>query len=186
MITDPEWITDMFGTFLDLNLELLDMVWEEGYRFDSFKWYDDMGYKNNQFFSMGMYRELLKPYHQKAIDWAHKKGIKAHLHSCGDVNPFVPELVDMGLDCLNPLEVKAGMNAAELKKKFGDRLVLHGGINAVLWDDKDRIIAEIEEKLPVLMKDGGYIFASDHSIPDSVSFKDISDIIDKVKKTGSY
>ncbi|MFO7637098.1 MAG: uroporphyrinogen decarboxylase family protein [Clostridia bacterium] len=186
LVTDPEWVMDMFGTFLDVNLRLLDMVWDKGYTFDSFRWCDDMGYKNNQFFSVAMYRELLKPFHQRAIDWAHGKGIKAHLHSCGDVNPFVPELVDMGLDCLNPLEVKAGMDPLALKARYGDALVLHGGIDAVNWSDTDRIIAEIEEKLPVLKENGGYIFASDHSIPDEVSFRNICAIMEKVKKAGAY
>jgi uroporphyrinogen decarboxylase len=99
---DPDWLVDMWHTELETELTLLDMVWEAGYTFDSILWYDDMGYKYNQFFSLRMYRNLLKPFHQRAIDWAHAKGIKAHLHSCGDVRPFVPELVNMGLDALNP------------------------------------------------------------------------------------
>ena len=49
----------------------------------------------------------------------------------------MPELIEIGLDALNPLEVKAGMDPSALKKKYGDQLVLHGGINAVLWDDLD-------------------------------------------------
>ena len=118
---DPDWMVDMWHTELETELALLDMVWEAGYTFDSILWYDDMGYKYNQFFSMRMYRNLLKPFHQRAIDWAHAKGIKAHLHSCGDVRPFVPELVEMGLDALNPLEVKAGMDPVLLKQQFGER-----------------------------------------------------------------
>ncbi|MCX6377401.1 MAG: hypothetical protein NTU88_15425, partial [Armatimonadetes bacterium] len=129
MIEDPEWCVDMFNHFLDVTLALLDRVWDAGYRFDAVRWPDDMGYKHNQFFSLKMYREIVKPVEKRAIDWCHAKGIRAHLHSCGDINPFVPELVEMGLDALNPLEVKAGMDPVALKKKFGDRLVLHGGIN---------------------------------------------------------
>jgi uroporphyrinogen decarboxylase len=140
----PEWLMDLFGTMLETNLSLLDRVWEAGYTFDGIFWCDDMGYKGHQFFSMRTYRELVKPFHQRAIDWAHAKGIKAHLHSCGDVRPFVPELVGMGLDALNPLEVKAGMDPIALKQQFGDRLVLHGGINAVLYDQPELIRAEME------------------------------------------
>src|SRR3989304_6327437 len=94
-----------------------------------------MGYKQNQFFSLKMYRELLKPFHQKAIDWAHARGIPAYLHSCGDIRPFIPELVAMGLDGLNPLEVKAGVDPLAVKREFGDRLLLHGGFHALLWND---------------------------------------------------
>lgn len=186
MVTDPEWVKDMFDTLLEVNLALLDMIWEKGYRFDSFKWYDDMGYKQHQFFSMAMYRELLQPSHQKAMDWAHNKGMRTHLHSCGDVNPFVPILVDMGLDCLNPLEVKAGMDPLKLKREFGKELVLHGGIDAVLWNQTERILEEIVEKVPALKEQGGYIFSSDHSIPDTVDFQSICAIMKKVKEVGSY
>jgi uroporphyrinogen decarboxylase len=186
MITDPSWCVDMFNHFLDVNLALLEQVWQAGYTFDSVFWYDDMGYKKNQFFSLQTYRQLLKPVHQRAIDWAHAKGIKAHLHSCGDINPFVPELIEMGLDVLNPLEVKAGMDPLELKKKYGNKLVLHGGINAVNWDNPDLLREEIESKVPLLKESGGYIFSSDHSIPDSVSLATFRDIIEMVKKVGSY
>jgi uroporphyrinogen decarboxylase len=49
-----------------------------------------MGYRQHQFFSLDMYRELLKPIQKRAIEWAHAHGIKAHLHSCGDINPLCP------------------------------------------------------------------------------------------------
>jgi uroporphyrinogen decarboxylase len=129
---------------------------------------------------------LVKPFHKRAIDWAHAKGVRAHLHSCGDVNPFVPELVEMGLDALNPMEVKAGMDPVELKKMFGDRLVLHGGVNAVLWDDVEAIEAEMQAVIPVLKEGGGYIFASDHSIPSSVSLEDMRHVVVLYKELGAY
>jgi len=186
MIEKPDWCRDMFSHQLDVNLALLDMIWDAGYEFDSIFWCDDMGYKGTQFFSLDMYRELLKPYHQKAIDWAHAKGIKAHLHSCGDVNPIIPELISMGLDALNPLEVKAGMDPLKIKKEFGNDLVLHGGVNAVLWDEPEKIKAEMERVIPILKENGGYIFSSDHSVPSSVSFEDFGHIIELAKKLGSY
>jgi len=186
LVEDPEWCTDMFAHQLELDLALLDMVWEAGYRFDAVTWPDDMGYKYNQFFSVDMYRELIKPFHRRAIDWAHAKGVKAHLHSCGDVNPFVPELVEIGLDGLNPLEVKAGMDPVHLKKTYGDQLVLHGGINAVLWDDPEAIRAEMEQVVPLLKESGGYIFSSDHSVPSSVGLEDFRQIVELAKELGAY
>ena len=186
LATDPEWCVDLFETHLDLNLALLDAVWEEGYRFDSVFWPDDMGYKGNQFFSARMYREILKPVHKRAVDWAHAKGVYAHLHSCGNVNPLIPELLDIGIDALNPLEVKAGMDPVALKKEYGDRLVLHGGINAVLWDDIDAIEAEMRSVIPKVKEKGGYIFSSDHSVPDSISLENFRRIVDLAKELGSY
>ncbi len=186
LIENPEWCYDMFNHYLDVNMELLDMVWNAGYKFDSVTWPDDLGYKHNQFFSVNLYRKLLKPVQKRAVDWAHAKGIKVHYHSCGDINPFIPELIEIGIDALNPLEVKAGMNPVNLKEKYGSSLVFHGGINAVLWDDDEAIKAEIKKVLPVMMESGGYIFASDHSIPNNVSLENFKQIIELVKKLGSY
>lgn len=186
LVEDPDWLMDVFETMLETNLALFDRIWDAGYRFDSIYWWDDMGYKGHQFFSLRTYRRVLKPFHQRAIDWAHAKGIKAHLHSCGDVRPFVPELVSMGLDALNPLEVKAGMDPIALKREFGKDLVLHGGINAVLWDRPDQVRAEMERVVPLLKEAGGYIFSSDHSVPSSVSLTDFREITDLAKRLGSY
>ncbi len=186
MADDPELVIDLFETELTCSLQLLDMIWERGYTFDAIRWPDDMGYRNGPFFSVDMYRELLKPVQKRAIEWAHAKGIKAHLHSCGNINPLLPELLDIGLDALNPLEVKAGMDPLHLKKTIGDHLVLHGGLNAMLWDDIDRTEAEIRRLLPVLMENGGYIFQEDHSIPDSVSLADYRRMVDLAKTLGSY
>jgi uroporphyrinogen decarboxylase len=186
LIEEPEWCIDMFSHYLDMNLALFDMIWEAGYKFDAINWPDDMGYKNSQFFSLEMYRQLLKPVHKKAIDWAHSKGIKARLHSCGQITPFIPDLIDIGLDAINPLEVKAGVDPVALKHKYGNDLVLHGGINAVLWDDPKAMEDEIKRVLPVLKENGGYIFSTDHSIPNNVSLDTFKNIMSLVKELGAY
>jgi uroporphyrinogen decarboxylase len=124
--------------------------------------------------------------HQRAVDWAHSKGAVAELHSCGNINPLVPELVDIGLDGLNPMEVKAGMDPVQLKRDFGDDLLLHGGINAMLWDDLAAIEAEMRRVVPVLKQGGGYIFSSDHSVPSSVSLGNFRRIVELAKELGSY
>ena len=186
MYEEPDWVVDMFNTYLDSCIALFQKVWDAGYRFHSIRWPDDMGYKGTTFFSNDMYRELLKPVHKRAVDWAHEKGIYAHLHSCGDVMTRVDDLVDIGIDALNPLEVKAGMEPVTLKRKYGDRLTLHGGINAVLWDNRDAIVSEIERVVPALKENGGYIFSSDHSIPNSVSLENMRAIVDTVKRAGTY
>ena len=186
LVTDPEWVVDMWNHELTLNIALLDMIWDAGYRFDEFTWPDDMGYKHHQFFSLDMYRELLKPVHKRAIDWAHAKGVKTRLHSCGDIRPFIPELTGMGLDALNPIEVKAGMDPFEIKRTAGDALVLHGGINAEVWHETATVEKLIRERVPALMKNGGYIFASDHSVPSAVSFNDFTHIVSVFKEVGTY
>lgn len=186
LIENPEWVKDIFATYLDSCMKLFGMVWDAGYKFDEIYWPDDMGYKGTTFFSPAMYRELVKPFHKKACDWAHERGIYAHLHSCGDIRTLVPDIIDAGVDVLNPLEVKAGVDPLALKREYGDKLVLHGGVNAVLWPDKEQIVEEIRRVVPELKKDGGYIFSSDHSIPNNVPLENFRQIVAEVKRAGRY
>ena len=186
MLEEPDWVRDMFDTYLDQCIQLFEMVLQAGYCFDEIRWPDDMGYKGTPFFSNALYRELLMPVQKRAVDWAHRHGMKARLHSCGDIMPLLPDLLSTGIDALNPLEVKAGMDSIQIKQQYGERLVLHGGINAVLWDDPPAILAEIERLVPILKENGGYIFGSDHSIPNCVSLETMQQIVNAAKQYGSY
>lgn len=186
MYDDPDWITDMFETYLTTSLKLCQKILDAGYEFDGIFWYDDMGYKGSPFFSPALYRELLKPYHKRAVDWAHERGMVTELHSCGYIEPLLPDVVDTGVEMLNPLEVKAGMNPERLKALWGDKLAFHGGINAQIWDKTDLVRAEMERIIPMMKEGGGYVFASDHSIPNSVSFEQMKMLTELARKLGTY
>ncbi|MCE9613721.1 MAG: hypothetical protein K8T26_05560 [Lentisphaerae bacterium] len=186
LVENPEWAADMFNHFLDLDIALYEMMEAEGYRFDEIQWPDDMGFKRNQFFSLNLYRQILKPVHARAVEWAHRKGLKVQLHSCGDVNPFVPDLIDIGVDILNPLEVKAGMDPENLKNRFGRQLTFRGGLNAVLFERPDELWDEMRRIIPVMKRDGGYIISSDHSVPESVSLEEFRQFVTLAKELGTY
>jgi len=186
MYEEPEWVTDIFDTYLNTSLTLAQKILDAGYEFDGVFWYDDMGYKNSPFFSPELYRTLLKPYHKKAVDWAHERGLVTELHSCGYVEPLLPDIIETGVEMLNPLEIKAGMDPFKLKGLYGDKLAFHGGINAQLWDNIDLVEAEMERIIPAMKEGGGYVFASDHSIPNSVSYENMKRISELAHKLGKY
>jgi uroporphyrinogen decarboxylase len=110
------------------------------------------------------------------------------LHSCGYVKPLIPHLLDAGLDCLQPLEVKAGMDLLELKREFGKDLAFMGGIDVRTFNDPDpqALEQEIATKISAAKVGGGYIYHSDHSIPNNISFPQYCRAIDLVKKYGGY
>ena len=92
-----------------------------------------------------------------------------------------------GFTCLDPLEVKAGMNLIELKKNFGDKLAFMGGIDVrAMADSNPAVIEEEIQKIIVAKQGGGYIFHSDHSIPDNVSFQQYQRVIELVREYGRY
>lgn len=186
MYEEPEWVKDMIGTYLDVSLDLCQRILDAGYAFDGIYWYDDMGYKGSPFFSPDLYREIVKPFHKKAVDWAHERGLVTEMHSCGFIEPLLPDVVETGVEMLNPLEIKAGMDPFKLKNLYGDKLAFHGGINAQLWDDIDLVKAEMERIIPAMKEGGGYVFASDHSIPNSVSFENMTEIARLAHSLGKY
>ncbi|HOX05957.1 MAG TPA: uroporphyrinogen decarboxylase family protein [Planctomycetota bacterium] len=186
MATDPEWVVDIFNHMLDMDIALFQMAWDAGYQFDGIGWYEDMGYKLNQFFSLDMYRELVKPVQKRACDWAHAKGLKVWLHSCGDIRPFVPELIGIGVNMLNPVEVKAGMDPLALKKQYGRELAFHGGLNAALFDRPELLWEQMRATIPAMKAGGGYVASSDHSVPELVSFETFREFVRLAKELGSY
>lgn len=186
MAMQPDWVIEMWNHELDLNIALMEMVWDAGYHFDEIRWPDDMGYKFKQFFSVGMYRDMLKPVHKRACDWAKARGLKVAMHSCGDIRPFVPELIDIGVDMLNPLEVKAGVDPVALKKQYGQQMAFHGGLNAVLYGDMDKLREEMTRIIPAMKVNGGYVASSDHSVPDSVSLEQFREFVRMAKELGRY
>jgi uroporphyrinogen decarboxylase len=108
------------------------------------------------------------------------------MHSCGFIEPLLPDIVQTGVEMLNPLEIKAGMDPFKLKELYGDKLAFHGGINAQIYDDIDRVMAEMERIIPKMKEGGGYVFASDHSIPNSVSYENMKIISELAHKLGKY
>lgn len=186
LIDDPEFCIDFINTCLDLDLALLGMMWDRGYQFDCVRWPDDLGYRNGLLFSKDMYRRIVKPAQKRMIDWCHDRGVKTMLHSCGNVMELIPEFVEIGLDALNPLEQKAGMDAFALKRQWGDKLVLEGGIDVRNMTDGQKIEEEIRTKFEVLKENGGYIYFSDHSVPEDVSFADYCRVMELVRYYGKY
>jgi hypothetical protein len=110
----------------------------------------------------------------------------ACLHSRGNSRPFVPELVELGLDALNPTEAKAGLDPLKLKPGPGVSLTLQGGMNALLWNDLEAMDAVVCEPVPALKESGGFVLATDHSIPTHVSVPDRKHVLAVVREVGQY
>jgi len=171
MALEPDWIKDMVMVYADMTIKHLEMLFDEEGLPDAFWFYEDMGFKEKPFMSPAMYEELVMPGHQKLFDYAHSRGLKVIVHSCGFVEPLVPGLVKAGMDCLQAMEVKAGMDMPRIAKQFGDRISFCGNIDIriIASNDKEKIDAELNRKIiPVLKMGSGYILHSDHSIPPEV------------------
>jgi uroporphyrinogen decarboxylase len=185
---DPAWVKDMFDTTVDLVIAGAEEMMARGFEFDGAFMFDDLGYRNATLFSPAAFRELEFPSQKRLYDFCHAHKMPTILHSCGRVRAIVPDLLEAGLDCLQPLEVKSGMDLVELKKTFDGHLALFGGIDvrAMANPDPKVIEKEIKTKIPVAKKGGGYIYHSDHSVPSNVSFEQYARVMELVLECGTF
>ncbi len=188
MLTDPDWIRDMVDTYAQLTIDLMEILFSEVGTPDGIWFYEDMGFKQRPFVSLDMYREILQPGHRRTIDYAKSRNLPVIMHSCGFVAPLVPGMLESGIDCLQVIEVKAGMDLLELHRDYGDRLSFMGGIDVrVLYDnDRSAIDTELTGKIPVVKNGFGYVLHSDHSIPDQVEYGSYRYFVDRGRELGRY
>ncbi|MHB9025269.1 MAG: uroporphyrinogen decarboxylase family protein [Armatimonadota bacterium] len=171
MALDPDWVRDMVMTYAHFTLLHLETLFAEEGQPDAMFFGEDLGFKERPFMSPSMYEEILEPGHKLLFDWSHARGLKVIVHSCGFVEPLVPGLLRAGMDCLQAMEVKAGMDMRRLHAAYGDRLAFFGNIDAraLISNDRAQIDAELAAKLPPVLENGGaYLLMSDHSIPPQV------------------
>ena len=132
--------------------------------------------------SPAMYEALVQPGHKLLFDFAHARGLKVIVHSCGFIEPLVPGLVEAGMDCLQAMEVKAGVDMLRLAKQFGDRISFYGNIDVrhLINNDRAAIEGELLKKIPPVLKMGsGYILHTDHSEPPEVEHETMHYFLDR-------
>ena len=187
MALDPDWVKDMVMTFSTMTVNHLEVLFAEEGKPDGFFFYEDMGFKNRPFMSPAMYQEIVEPGHKLLFDFAHANGCKVIVHSCGYVEPLVPGLIRAGMDCLQSMEVKAGMDLPNLFEKFGDQIAFFGGVDVrcLISNDFKQIDEEMDKKiLPVVRGGGGYVLHSDHSEPPEVNYETMKYFVERGRKLG--
>lgn len=188
MALEPEWVADMATVYSDLILRCFEALFEaEGYP-DGIWFYEDMGFKERPFMSPGMYRELIQPAHRRTIAWAHERGMPVVMHSCGFVEPLLDGMVEAGIDCLQVMEVKAGMDPLRIHARYGDRLSLCGGMDVrpLVANNREAVLREVQSKVPALKQGFGYILHSDHSIPGDCDYETYRLFVDEGLRLGTY
>ena len=188
MTLDPDWVKDMASTYARLSIELHEILFEREGLPDGLFIMEDLGYKNNPFMSLRMFREMLKPAYAEFVRFARSKNLPVLFHSCGYVEPFIPDLIEVGISCLTALEVKAGMDLIRYYQQYGEALSFMGGIDArtIASNDRVSIDRELEKKIPVVKGNYGFILSSDHSIPDTVNYETYRYFLEKGLSLGKY
>lgn len=187
LLLEPELMADMFEAHTDLVIATLARAATFGIVPDGLILVEDLAVSTGPMFAPRLYRELLQPCHRRLGDQLHRAGIDYFIHTDGDVRPLIPQLIGSGIQVLQPMEAKAGLDVRRLKAEYGRDLAFMGNIDATQLDgDPAAIEAEIRDKILCARAGGGYIYHSDHSIPPTVSWERYQWVIGCVRKYAGY
>ena len=183
MTLDPDLACEMFKRCADFSIQLaeqackrlpLDWLWTG----------DDVAGQNALMMSPEMWREQIKPQLQRVFDVSKAAGLWHAHHCCGALRPIIPDLIEMGLDVLNPIQCNCpGMDPLELKKEFGRDLAFMGGIDTVDLLPQGTV-EEVRKSTARLLQGmtaggGGYILAASHTIPPETPDQNIFALFDE-------
>lgn len=152
---------------------------------------DDLGAQHGPLMSLEVYRTFYAPHHRRLIQLCREFGLHVFHHNDGSCRMFLPDLVEMGVEVLNPVQWTCpGMDRRELKEAFGQRLCFHGGVenqHILPFGTPDEVRAEVRTCLETLASDGtGYILASCHNLQPNTPLENILALYDEARRSGSH
>jgi len=150
---------------------------------------DDLGMQTGPMISLDTFREFYRPHMQRLVNLAHSFDIKVMHHDDGAMRMFLPDLIEIGIDMLNPVQWKCpGMELEGLKRDFGAKLCFHGGVEnqeILPFGKPDDVRREVRRDIDILASDGtGYILAPCHNIQSVTPVENIIAMYDEAWKYG--
>jgi uroporphyrinogen decarboxylase len=190
MILEPEIIDEVSERLLQGKMAFYENVFAEAGEFiDVIAEADDLGTQRGPFLSIEDYRKRIKPYQKRLFAFIKKRApkVKIFYHSCGSVVDFIPDLIEIGIDALNPLQLSArGMDPLVLKREYGGDLCFWGGgvdTQEVLPHGRPGDVKkEVRRRLSAWMKGGGYVFAAVHNIQADVPPENVVALFEAVNE----
>ncbi len=193
LVMNPDVATALLRKITDLCKEGMDAFLQEcGDLIDIIKIGDDLGTQAGMLISPKMYREFIKPFHAEYIAFIKERtNAKVFFHTDGDVFDILDDLVEIGVDILNPIQVSAGRmgNLEELKKRYGKHLVFCGAIDThrlLPYGTPEEVRQEVRRVINALGPGGGYMVAAVHTIMNDVPPENIVAMVDAVEEFGYY
>ena len=167
--------TAMLTRLLDELGDLLDIVFIS----------DDLGTQESQLMSVESWQAHIQPRMRRWCEIIHARGKKVLFHTDGAARPFIPHLIESGVDILNPVQhVCPGMDCGALKSEFGDRVIFHGGVEnqkILPFGTPEEVRLETRACLDTLGAGGGYICCSCHNVQAGTPVPNILAMIDEVR-----
>lgn len=152
---------------------------------------NDFGGQTGPLLGEGLFRRFMLPHLKRLVDLGHDYGLKVMLHCCGGFAPLIPSMIEIGLDGLHALQPSCyGMDVRELKKAFGDKVVLNGAVDShhvLINGTPEYVRQETHELLDIMKPGGGYIAGASHDyILEETPVENVVAMFDAVREFGVY
>lgn len=177
LLTSEEMVHRYLERITDQYIADLDRILSRSNEYiDFIRFCDDLGMQTSTMMSHDTFEEMIKPYMKKMFDFLHTRypKQKVALHCCGSIKPFIPDLIDIGVDILNPVQISArDMDPAELKREFGSDIVFWGGgCDAQIKLSKlslEELKEHVREMIDIFAPGGGFLFAPTHNFQADIT-----------------
>ena len=193
MVVNRNFAEDLMDKMVEIHLKNLEVFLQAvGDNIQIIQMGDDLGTQNSLQLSPDMYREMIKPRQKEVYQYVKQhSNLYVFLHSCGSIYDVIPDLIEIGVDILNPVQTSAvNMDPQKLKSKFGEKITFWGGgvdTQHILPDGtSDEIIEQVKERLKIFAPGGGFVFAPVHNIQANITPENIIAAYDTVRQFREY
>jgi uroporphyrinogen decarboxylase len=193
MVSEPKFADGLMERITDIYIESCNNYLDEvGQYIQIFTYWDDVCTQNGWMIRPDLYRKMVKPKQRRLVEAIKKKtDAKIFYHSCGATYDLIPDLIELGFDILNPVQISAkGMDTPLLKQDFGKDITFWGGGVDTQWvlpfGTPDEVVDEVKRRIDDLAPGGGFVFAGVHNIQAFVPPENITAAFDTAVQYGMY
>ena len=186
LLVNESFIEELFDKIIDFNLTITKRLCQ--FPIDAFHYGDDWGQQEGLIFGADIWRKLFKNRLKILYDAVHSAGLPVSIHSCGDISEIIPDLIEIGVNMICPLQAEA-LDFGFLKKEYGKYLTFWGGVSTqktLPYGTPADVRAEVRDRISVLGKGGGYIVAPSHELQRDVPLENMLAFIDEVQNQSRH
>jgi len=191
LIADKAFTNRLLDKIQGIQIQFYDALLSKvGQYVDIVETSEDFGTQTGLLISPQLFREMIKPRRKAINDFIKSKcpGVKILHHSCGAIEKIIDDLIDIGVDILNPVQPLPNMNPTEIKSKYGDRITLCGGVDMQNTGLKDlsKVEAEVKLRIKQMAAGGGYLFCTSNHVQSDLPPASVVALFENAHKLGVY
>ncbi|MBN1813372.1 MAG: uroporphyrinogen-III decarboxylase [Anaerolineae bacterium] len=192
LITEPAFADRMMDRIAEIYIESCEnYLAQVGKYLQVFTYWDDVCGQDGWLIAPDIYRKMIKPKQRRLLDTIKSKtDAKVYYHGCGAVFDLIPDLIDLGFDILNPVQVSArGMDTKRLKEEYGQDITFWGGVDTqhvLAFGTPEEVRDEVKRRIDDLASGGGFVFAAVHNIQALVPPENTVTMFETALEHGKY